>query len=260
MNTCAHDSPLYERPHFTGKRTDSPYIFRELSSADRQRYFWFPRDLVTSGLWADMPSSVRSVLPVLMRYAGQNRPALPSADTTATLAGINRATALDAYAYLWGNRSNHAHAFMSVARGVTRDGRRQYEFRFHPIVAGQGFPFRDCVFTGGAWNGVGRSAHSLYPVIRTFAKFDARYTDKSDGAVSANFPLRSYERWAVEDDVLMQYAGIAKSETLQGAVDDLRRVGLVEIDPESDLEADEEDGHKVFLTPSVVWTADELNG
>jgi len=239
-----------------GPKVMTMYLFSD--TIDYKGHFWFPKALIQTLTWANLPTSAKAVFPVIAAHCRPGQDAFPEQQTIAILAGRTEKTARAGIAHLCSDlRGFNARPY------VTARGHRSYRYSV-PLPGPEerdAFPFRRCVFEGGNWRRLRPTAQALYPVMRHFGTYNHNdYEEDGDACDMEDFAeafrLREYDLCEADPDVLTEYAGIC-SRALESAIASLQDNFLIEHAEEL------RDGGpfcwKVFLCPPKHWKREYLN-
>ena len=130
--------------------------------------FPFHKTMIRNGVWAMMPSSAKSIFPVIASYANKNGLAFPSERTISILCGRTDKTVREGIRHL-GKLD-----CISVQPYITEHVRRSKRFHIKSPIPERGktFPFYRSVLESGFWQELKPAAQALYPVMRSYGYFD----------------------------------------------------------------------------------------
>ena len=233
--------------------------FRFKEDYNRKRFFPFPRDLVKNGAWGSWPTSAQTVFPVLLYFMNGKGTCIPSMDTIGILCRRDRKTVSDGIEFL-----HESQIPLRRSMRITETGRKAYTYSY-PVVTWQRglfFPFRHAVMDGGNWRHLTPSAQALYVTMRTYGgvtSSDVRETfeDYPELQLNDEYPMRDFDFCRADRDVLGLQSGIKDYRTLDAALKSLADCYLIERD--NDMDIDENETWKVFLTPLTYYKRDYLN-
>jgi len=228
------------------------YYFSE--DLNNKIFFRFDKNLIKNKIWASLPKSAKSVLPVIGVHCDEKGIAFPSEETIAILSGHTSKTVRD------GIKALEDMPGFEVKFYITKRGRRAKSYKISlPPKQEKGLmlPFHKQIILGGNWLRSTSSAKALYLSMRYFAYFDYdEYTfneDRETSEFDEIFPNREYEYCEAERDILAEHAGIS-IRTMRGALTSLKDNDLIE-----PAVLDSRRIWKVFLRPSRYFKRDYLN-
>ena len=179
---------------------------------------WFPFDcsLIRNGVWRKLPSSSKSIFPVIGAFRNKAGYSYITERTVAILAGRTDKTVRS------GMRGLSSIPAVSMRYYTSKHGRRAKGF-FFPVPEQESFPFHRCIFEKGLWQHLPPTAQALYPVMRFFSLLDEKLHKLYDSERITQ--LHSYCNPKKEE--LIHFAGIS-GQTLSTAFDSLLACELIE--------------------------------
>jgi hypothetical protein len=211
-------------------------------------FFRFHRQVIRNRFWAKLPSSAKSVLPVIGRHTNKSGETWLSQETIAREAGLSRNTAAKGIQSL---KQLPMFYVLDYRRSPRHWNVGNYQINPAPNVPGAAFFFHHSIVDSGTWAALHGSAHALYVVMRYFAVYDyyeyVSEGDEGDVVEEERFENVFYEFVPGDADarLLRTYAGISRRSFFR-AKGELNEVGLIE-----DLEEPLENGArwKVYRFP-----------
>lgn len=228
-----------------------------------RNYFNFDKMLVHKKIWSKLPSSSKSIYPVIVVFCNRRGSCFPSQDTISILSGRTPKTVREGLSGL-----ENADLMLTKVN-ITKRGHRNYTYfvDLAPKEKGRTFPLHKAIFEGGNWSKLLPSAHALYIVMRTFAFFDYeyystepenldKYADMSEAEFYSDmhYSKRDYDYVSADIDVLAEHAGIS-TEFVKKAQANLFDNYLIL----PAVSIDERDTWKIFKIPTRRFKAEWLN-
>jgi hypothetical protein len=230
------------------------YQFKE--EFNHNQFFWWDKKLIENLNWALLPTSSKTVFPVIACHANNKGEAFPGEQTIAIIAGISDKIVRE------GIRGLEAFPNFRYDYYLSRRGKRSKRF-FINIPSnnnrGSAFPFYKFILEAGIWREMRPTAKALYPVLRHFGFFDINlYSEIEDlefceADMEEVFPYREYDFCDADLGILAEFAGIHRN-SIKAALDDLERNFLIQ-------PLVVYSGWKVFLRSkdNTIWKRDYLN-
>jgi len=224
------------------------YVFK--SDPHPTRFKNFDRTLITSGLWAELPTCAHAVLPVLVMFANAQGLLRMTVAQLAAISGVDRFRTFPNGIDLILKMGDDFPVKREMWR--TRNGRLAYRYRLpnRELQRGEIIPLRFAMFEGGNWAHLLLSARSLYMVMRAKGSPDIEDPDleadynSREGMDKEAYAKRESELCHEPQSSLMWLAGIKKHDTFRDCIQSLVDCGLC--DP-----YDEDTGSwRVYLTPN----------
>jgi hypothetical protein len=226
-------------------------------------YFRFDKRNVMNYKWGDLPTSSKSILPVIGVHCNEAGIAWPSQETIGIKSGRTPKTVRDG---IKGLESRKYQGFNIVGRQPTSRGQWQkiYEIDLPPTnEQGRSFTFYKQVVDGGNWSMLSGVSHALYVAMRAFGYFEPEeywslagdvlhVGDLYDYETRDLFRDRVFDICAADYEVLMECAGISENSFYK-ALDELTNHYLIEQAPW------DSSAWKVWLKPRKTFSAAWLN-
>jgi hypothetical protein len=240
------------------------YQFPSCDKINRTNYFLFDKEPIWRKVWASLPTASHAVYPVIGSHLNQQGQAYPGFLRIAIMAGIKPDTASTGIHALAG------YPGLRIDRNTTNglDSRHIYTMRQEALKErGRSFPFHKAIIEGGNWSQLAPTAKTLYPVLRTYSKFDLelagllkpeKYEDYGLD-IAAAYPIRDMEFFEPEDEDgrdrlkdAARMAGILDSKTIKSALESLAECELIEWRKDMEYLV-------VYLAPKRTFKAEYLN-
>jgi hypothetical protein len=200
------------------------YQFNE--NFNHNALFWFKKSLIENMNWALLPTASKAIFPVIACHANKDGKSWPGELTIGILSGLSKAMVRKGIKGL--------KAFPDITIDAKKRPKRFKVKLPQEAINGKTFPFYQVVLEYGLWRELKPTAKALYPVMRSFAKFDLEvYLDieGDDEKCYADFDEvyrdRKYDLCDENKNVLVKHAGVHRS-SVKGALNDLKRHHLIE--------------------------------
>lgn len=220
------------------------YQFKEEINCDL--FFRFPRNLVLSGKWAELPLASKSIYPVIGIHCDKHGHCFPSQETIAIMSGIK-----DVKTVRVGIEGLNILSEFSSIKRPNRRGQWHYEYKIIPPANHRGsmFPFYRSYVEGGNWAVLGSVSKAVYPVIKTFAYYDHEDCTEDD---CPDYSTRDYDIANPDFEVVAEYAGVCLPSVKKAMVE-IEKAELI------DTDTDLNDGWRVHRLPKRTFKRDYLN-
>ncbi len=226
-----------------------------LEDYDREQNFYFSREWIESGAWANMSKATKANLPVICSHCDDEGICFPGQKRISILSGLSERSTVE------GIKGLKSFEHINIAKRESRHGRlaNVYEIR----RSNRGFPVYSSIFHAGLWLMASRSAKALYMPLRCYGGLSGGLIDIYADIEGLDFDLDEYReiykgrKWEVCDateEFLCRKAGIHRN-SFKSAMDSLIKVGLV-LPP---LEKYHIEGYRVAVRPMIKYKRDYLN-
>jgi len=176
-----------------------------------------------------MPSSAKSIYPVIASFANEHRVSFPGERTMAILSGRTDKTVREGIKHLENLQC------IRVVRYTTSRGRRSKKFhvKIPSPKRGDTYPFYRSVLESGVWQELKPVAQALYPVLRSYGFFDQEVywehwapVDQFEQPFNCVYPKRLLDFVEADRSILVDRAGI-DYRSFDAALSNLVRLRLV---------------------------------
>lgn len=220
-------------------------------------FFKMPRNIINSGLWADLPKASKSIYLPLLRFVNKHGWAWPSNRTLAIYSGSTEKTARI------GRKGLEGLPGLKMSIKFDRGGHSTYRYEIeepqsdsdHSII------FSHAYFDGGNWSQLSQVGQAVFPVLKFFTgwwdyrKYCELECLEFDGSEVKNiFKDRDYDFMDAEAKAICLFAGISR-KSLPDAFNSLVEHGLIEFTETED----EEKLWKVHTKPIFCYPRDLMN-
>jgi hypothetical protein len=188
--------------------------------------FWFKKSLIENMNWAMLPKASKAIFPVIACHANKDGKSFPGELTIGILSGLSKAQVRKGIRGL--------NSFPDITVDVKKRPKRFNVKLPQEAIKGKTFPFYQVVLEYGLWRELKPTAKALYPVMRSFSKFDLEtYLDiegdeeKCYADFDEVYKDRKYDLCDENRNLLAKFAGIHRN-SVNDALNDLERNYLIE--------------------------------
>jgi len=227
------------------------YQFNE--NFNHKALFWFKKSLIENMNWALLPTASKAIFPVIACHANKDGKSFPGELTIGILSGLSKVQVRRGIRGL--------KAFPDITIDEKKRPKRFKVKLPQAAVNGKTFPFYQIVLEYGLWRELKKpTAKALYPVMRSFSKFDLETyleIEGDDEKCYADFDEvykdRKYDLCYENKNTLAKYSGMHRN-SINDALKDLADNYLIEWNAEWNL-------WKVYLKSKggTYWKRGDLN-
>jgi biotin operon repressor len=206
------------------------YLFPD--QCNEKKLFWFERRLIENGYWARAPAAAAGVFPVCGCFKNQKGWLYQTQTNLGILSGLSENTVRKGMEYL---QNEWVEIFRQTLRYKTKTDNWAYKYQIELPNSNKEdcFPFRRFILESGSWANISPTAHKLYPVMKSTARFtieiynEIEATDYDESDFQILFDQRQYDVCQMKKKGLAELAGISRYN-MNDALESLRKNNLIE--------------------------------